>query len=253
MRAYMAFNKKEWTENLRTYRFFIMGIVFLLFGMMNPIVAKYTPALIEAIAPEMGLHLPEPTMLDSWVQFFKNIGQMGLLILVIVFGGTMANELNRGTLINMLTKGLKRSTVILSKFTMATILWTICYALNLAVTYVYTAYFWDINGMHHAFLAFFSLWFFGVLLISLVILGGVFFKNTYGSLLFTGGAVVMMTLLNISPKLHKYNPITLSFDNMSLLTAQKAAADFLPALVICAALVVLLIVLSVVTFNKKQL
>lgn len=250
MRAYLAFTKKEFTENLRTYKLLIMGAVFLLFGMMNPVLAKFTPEIIKASG--VNIDMPTPTALDSWGQFFKNVGQMGLLVLVIVFCGIMANEFSHGTLINILTKGLKRSTVILSKFTMAAIIWTLSYLLCYVVSYYYTAYFWSMNGMSHIFLTFFSLWLYGVLLITLVILGGVLFKNIYGSLLLTGGAVIVMTLINISPKLQKYNPITLSGDNMSLLTAQKAVSDFTPALIICAVLIVAVMITSIAVFNKKQ-
>lgn len=253
MRAYLAFTKKEFFENLRTYRLFIMLIVFLLFGFMNPAIAKIMPDILKSATTKgMKITIPTPTALDSWGQFFKNAGQMGLLVLVIVFCGIMANEFSRGTLINMLTKGLKRSTVIFSKFTMAAVIWTLSYLLCFIVTYFYTAYFWKMSGMHHVFLTFFSLWLFGILLITLLIFGGALFKNIYGSLLFTGGAMVVMMLINIAPKLQKYNPIILSSDNMSLLTAQKEVADFMPAIIICATLIIALVALSVAVFNKKQ-
>lgn len=251
MRAYLAFTKKEFTENLRTYKLLIMGAVFLLFGMMNPVLAKFTPEIINAAG--LNIDIPTPIALDSWAQFFKNAGQMGLLVLIIVFCGIMASEFSRGTLVNILTKGLKRSTVILAKFTMATVIWTLSYLLCYVVTYCYTAYFWSMDGMNHIFLSFFSLWLYGLLLIVLLILGGVLFKNIFGSLLLTGGTVIVMSLINISPKLQKYNPITLSSDNMSLLSAQKAVSDFMPALMICAALIVVLMMISITVFNKKQI
>lgn len=251
MRAYLAFTKKEFTENLRTYKLLIMGAVFLLFGMMNPVLAKFTPEIIKAAG--LNIDIPTPIALDSWAQFFKNAGQMGLLVLIIVFCGIMASEFSRGTLVNILTKGLKRSTVILAKFTMATVIWTLSYLLCYAVTYCYTAYFWSMDSMNHIFLSFFSLWLYGLLLIVLLILGGVLFKNIFGSLLLTGGTVIVMSLINISPKLQKYNPITLSSDNMSLLSAQKAVSDFMPALIICAALIVALMMISIAVFNKKQI
>lgn len=254
MRAYLSFTKKEFIENLRTYRIFIMMLVFLLFGFMNPAIAKLMPDILKSAEPAgMNITIPTPTALDSWGQFFKNAGQMGLLVLVIVFCGIMANEFSRGTLINILTKGMKRSIVILSKFTMAAVIWTVSYLLCFVVTYYYTTYFWKMDGLHHMFLTFFSLWLYGMLLIAMVILGGVLFKTIYGSLLLTGGIAVAMMLINISPKMQKYNPITLSSNNMSLLTGQKEAADFMPAVLICGALILIFITVSIMAFNKKQI
>lgn len=254
MRAYFSFTKKEFTESLRTYKLAIMLAVFLLFGIMSPLFAKLTPELLKSISIEgMVISAYEPTAMDSWAQFFKNVGQMGMIVLVIIFAGIMANEFSRGTLVNILTKGMKRHMVILSKFTVATVIWTLSYLLCLAVTYGYTAYFWEPAGLHHVFLAFFSPWVFGILLLTLLILGGTLFKTFSGSLLLCGGTVAVMSLLNIIPKVQKYNPIILFGDNTALLTDVKAAADVIPALAICAVLIILLIVASIVVFNKKQL
>ena len=178
---------------------------------------------------------------------------MGLLVLAIVFSGIMANEFTKGTLINILTKGMKRSTVILAKFTVAAVIWTIAYLLCLGVTYAYTSYYFTIEDLSNAFLAFSGMWLYGVLLVALILLGGVLFKSTYGSLLFTGGIVVAMTIVNIAPKLRKYNPVTLSVENMELIMAQKAASDFIPAVILCGGLVIISVVASIVVFNKKQL
>ncbi len=253
MRAYFAFTKKEFTENVRTYKLIIMLATFLIFGIMSPIFAKLMPELLKTLGDGISITVPEPTAIDSWAQFFKNVGQMGMFVLVIVFGGIMANEFSRGTLVNVLTRGMKRYTVILSKFTVATLIWTLSYLLCLAVTYGYTAYFWESYDLHHIFLAFFSLWLFGILLITLLILGGTLFKTFSGSLLLCGGAVVIMSLVNISPNLQKYNPITLSGNGIVLLTGQKSTADFVPAVIICTLFVFILMTVSIMVFNKKQL
>lgn len=254
MRAYFAFTKKEFTENLRTYKFVILLAIFLLFGIVNPLFAKLTPVLLESMATEgMMISIPEPTAMDSWTQFFKNVGQMGIIVLVILFAGIMANEFSRGTLINMLTKGMNRHTVILAKLTAATVMWTLSYLLCLAVSYGYTAYFWGNTLLHHAFLAFVGPWLFGILLISLLILGGALLKTFSGSLLLCGGVAVILFILNIFPVVQKYNPATLISDNMALLTGIKTWHDFSPAIVICTVLIIVSIAASIAVFNKKQM
>lgn len=254
MRTYLAFTKKEFVENLRTYKLMIMGAVFLIFGILSPLTAKFIPDILKMAGIDpAAMGMSSPTVMDSWAQFFKNTSQMGLLVLVIVFCGSMANEFSKGTLVNILTKGMKRSTVILSKFTMASIIWTVSYLLCLAVCWCYTAFYFTTSGLNNIFISFFSMWMYGILLIALVIFGGVLFKNIFGSLLLTGGVTVVMTLLNIIPKFQEYNPITLSSDNMALLMAQKGVSDVFPAVLICAILILAIIGASILTFNKKQI
>lgn len=253
MRTYLAFTKKEFTENWRTFKMMIMLVVFLIFGLMSPFMAKLTPEILKMAGMDpAALGMTNPTAMDSWSQFFKNVGQMGLLVLVIVFCGIMANEFSKGTLINMLTKGMKRSAVILSKFTVASVIWTLSYLLCLAVCYGYTAYYFTMIELNNGFVSFFSIWLYGILLIALVVFGGVLFKNIYGSLLLTGGAIVAMALINIVPKFQKYNPSTLAGENMALLMGQKNLSDILPAIIISAVLIVVVIVASIMAFNKKQ-
>ena len=254
MKPYFSFIKKEFLEHWRTYKILILAAVFLLLGMMGPIIAKITPDLINSL-PTNGIviTMPPPTAMDSWMQFFQNMGQLGLIVIVIVFCGIMATELNKGTLTNILTKGMRRGTVILSKLTVATLLWILSYLLALAVCYAYTAYFWPMGNLHNVFIAFFSMWLYGELLITLVILGGILFKNIYGSLLTAGGAVVVMSLINIAPKLQKYNPINLGGNNTPLLQAQKSVSDVAPAIYVCTALIIVVMAASIVIFNKKQL
>ena len=105
MRAYLAFTKKELFEFTKTYKLLLIVTVFLIFGFMNPVVAKFTPDLMESLMEEgIKISLPEPTIFDSWAQFFKNTTQIGLIVLVIIFSGLISNELSKGTLINMLDR-----------------------------------------------------------------------------------------------------------------------------------------------------
>ena len=255
MKAYIAFCKKELLEQVRTYRLIIMAAVFALFGILSPFTAKILPELLNGTDMGGGLivTLPEATALDSWAQFFKNIGQMGMLTLIIVFCGIIANELTRGTLTSILAKGVKRHTVIFAKFTVACAVWTLSYLLSFAIDYAYTVYFWGNDPVEHALLTFASPWVYGLFLLSLLILGGVLFKTLYGSLLSTGGVVLILSLLSIKPEFQKYNPISLASGTLGLLDGQKSPHDFTGALIICATLIVVCLAASVLTFDKKEL
>lgn len=255
MRVFLAFSKKEVTESIRTQKILIMVAVFVIFGLLSPLTAKFTPQILKSLGgiDPTALGMANPTAVDSWIQFFKNVSGIGLVVLAIVFSGLMANEFSKGAFIIMLTKGLHRSSVIFSKFAVSVMIWTISYVVSLAITWAYTAYYFDKVELNNAFLSFFALWLYGVLVISLLILGGVLFKTVYGSLLVSGGMAIILSLCNIIPKVETYNPATLVSINMALLTAKKAASDITPAVVICFCLIIITLLLSVLIFNKKQI
>ena len=252
MRGYLAFTKKEVLESLRTYKLLIMVIIFMFFGVLGPLMAKLTPKLLESLMTEgIQFIMPEPTALDSWAQFFKNVSQMGFLVIAIMFSGMMANEFNRGTFINILTKGLPRRTVILSKFTVASIIWTFSYMICFSLSYVYTAYFWRGDGVSNLLFSVLCLWLFGLLFMAEILLGGVIFKSIYGCLMYTGGFIVTLFILNIAPKIQPYNPLTLASKNMALLTGDTLPNDLWASIIVSIALVILSMVMAIVVFNQK--
>ena len=112
MRQLKAFIKKELLEQLRGGRAVILGILFCLFGIMNPATAKMLPWLLAIMSEQLaesGMHITEIEVdaMTSWTQFFKNMPML-LIVFIVMFSGIMTAEYQKGTLINVITKGLKR-------------------------------------------------------------------------------------------------------------------------------------------------
>ncbi len=235
MRAFFAFGKKEILEYIRTYKLLVVSTVFLLLGLLNPVTAKLMPSILGSVMPEgLTLSLPEPGAIDSWTQFYKNMTGIQLILFIILFSGSLPNELSGGTLINLLTKGLARPTVLWAKLASITAVWSLCYLLAFGATYGYTLYLLP-GELSNVGLAAFGMWLFGILLIAVMLLGGVLFANVYGSLLLTGGFVALMMLANFVPGLRACNPYRLASDNVSLLTGAAAASELtVPIMVSCA-------------------
>lgn len=147
MKALLAFIKKELKEQLRSGRLILLGILFVLFGIMNPAVAKLTPWLLEMSSDslaEIGMAVTTVTVsaMDSWGQFFRNM-PIALISFVLLESSIFTREYQTGTLVLSLTKGLERYKVVASKTIMLGTLWTVCYWICFGITYGYNAYFWD--------------------------------------------------------------------------------------------------------------
>ncbi len=252
MRAYTAFLRKEFMEFTRTYKLFILIGVFILLGLMNPFTAKLLPYLYK-IMEEQGLviNMPPPSALDSWTQFYGNVPQIGLITIVIIFSLLVSSEYTKGTLVNMLTKGLPRKTVILAKLTIATFMWTFAYALCFIISYVGTAFFWSSDGLSNIVFAALCLWIYGILLIFITLLGGIIIKNAFGGIAFAGGFVVIQMIIGIIPKVSEYLPSMLSGGSLSLITGAYEISDFMIPIIISLVLCVASLIASIRIFNKK--
>lgn len=254
MKGYMAFIKKEFTEQLRTYRIMILFAVFFLFGLMSPLTAKMLPNILSGMEMQgMVITIPEATAMDAYGQFFKNTTQLGVIVILLVFGGMISNELTRGTLINILAKGLGRHTVILSKYTAALAVWTAALAFAGAVNQGYTIYLFDIAGVKNIIFALFCLWLFGAFLLALIVLSSILTGGSFGGLILTATALACFLLLNIFPDLEKLNPIYLSSHNTEFLSGSLQPSDALWAVLVTIGLIIASIAASVSLFRKKKL
>ena len=68
----------------------------------------------------------------------------------------------------MLTKGLPRPAIILSKYIVTAVIMTVSYWLCFGITYGYTAYLWANTDLQHTLFAAFSLWIIGFMYLSIL-------------------------------------------------------------------------------------
>ena len=213
----IAFLKKEFWEQLRSGKMMFLGILFVLFGIMNPATAKLTPWLLETMADSlaqsgMTITVAEVSAMDSWVQFFKNI-PMALIAFVLMESSTFTKEYQSGTLLLSLTKGLARYKVVIAKTLALTVLWTLGYWLCFGITYGYNAYFWNNSVAQNLMYAAICWWVFGLWVVSLLILFSTLAGENTGVLVGTGGVALASSLLSIFPKLQKFLPTLLTYGN----------------------------------------
>ena len=256
MKPIIAFTKKELIEQVRTGKALFLGILFFLFGVMNPAVAKLTPWLMEMMADslaESGMIITEVTVtaLDSWMQFFKN-APMALIAFVLLEGGIFTKEYRSGTLVLSLTKGLKRCHVMLSKTVTLILMWSAAYWLCYGVTYAYTVYFWDNSIVSHLLPSVVFWWVFGLWVIALMVFFSTLSTTNTGVLIGTGAVALTSYLVAALPKISEYLPTFLAGGN-SLIYGLKSPDEYLSSLIVTAATGVILLALSFAIFNKKQL
>lgn len=256
MRQLTAFLQKEFTEVLRNSKLMICAVIFLLLGVMNPAIAKITPWLIEEFSnATSGTGIMVQTMeinaLTSWEQFYKNM-PMGIVIFVLMFSGIVATELQKGTLINIVTKGMQRWKIMAAKTALLLVLWTGMYFLSYIITYIYNDFYWDNGVAKHLLFSAFCLYFLGVWLISLIMMMSSWVDNSASVSIGTCGIFVACYMLSMIPKLQEYLPTKLMACS-KLPFGVGEPSDFVAAIVVVAVWSIANIVIGIIIFNKKNL
>lgn len=256
MKTMIAFIKKELVEQLRTSKVMLLGLIFILFGIMNPAIAKLTPWLLETMADslaESGMIVTNVTVsaMDSWVQFFKNI-PMALIAFILIESNIFTKEYQSGTLLLALTKGLERYKIVISKTAVLIGLWSFNFWMCFGITYGYNAYFWDNSVAKNLLFSVTCWWLFGVWVLALLVLFSTLVNANSGVLVGTGAVVLGLYLLGLVPKVKDYLP-TLLMDGNALIYGISDIKDYTTALLVAGVMLLVSFFVGIILFNKKQL
>jgi ABC-2 type transport system permease protein len=208
MKQFLVLFKKEMLELMRSRKFMILGVVFVIFAVLSVITAKITPQLLKSFSvPGMSIDLPEPTYLDSADQFFKNNGQLLVFILIFVVSGVIADEKIKHTLEIILAKPVSRVKFVLAKFSAVFLTIFSVYLLSSLLFYFYTV----------SVFSSFNLWYFiiaallgliWILVVAVLTLFGSAWTNSGLKAAGIGfiGMIVLTLLPALLPKFAKYFP-----------------------------------------------
>lgn len=131
--------RKELLEQWRTKRLLVVAVVFTLLGIGSPLLARYTPELIEAVGGlDIQIEFPTPTVADAVAQFLKNLGQAGILTAILLAMGSVANEKERGTAALILSKPASRAAFLLAKLLAIGTTLAVSLAIASVAAYVYS-------------------------------------------------------------------------------------------------------------------
>lgn len=154
-------------------------------------------------------------------------------------------------MINMITKGLSRWKIVISKSVVLLLLWSFGYWMCYGITYAYNEYFWDNSIAKDVGFASFCVYMLGVWLIALMMLMSTLFSSGSAVAVGTGGVLFVLYLLSMLPYLKEYLP-TYLMGASGLLSGAGEAGDYTTALVVASGLTVVQLVFAVLMFNRKD-
>lgn len=248
-----AFFKLECRVALRRYRWLLLGLVFLLFGIEAPLVAKLTPVLVQSLGTDLRITMPAPTSVTAWQQYYKTATQIGALLLALASSGTVSRELAGGTLVNLVTKDLTRPTVIAVKYLIAVGEWLACMGLAALTSWGYTAYYFKDDQSAHPLAALMPLLLFGLLFMALTVFGSTLSKSGVVGFAVAAGTQLALTLVNLWAPAQRFNPVSLVSDNLAILQGQERLAHLVPAMVITVLAAGALVGAGIEVLKRKRL
>lgn len=251
----IPFLKKEILEQFRRKRVLLLGILFAAFALLGVATAKLTPVIMEMFADDLAAsgmvyEITDSTIMDAWMQFFKNAA-IPLIVVIILWGGAFTGEYQKHTLIPLVTKGLSRTGIFAAKMITAALVWTAGFALYFAIFYGYAEFYWGNASVKHIALAVSMYWLYGLWLLAILGLFSSFAGTTMQVLLGVGGVFFVVSFLEFIPKLPGKLPTALT-GGLSLLQGKSVPADFTFPILLVIVCIVLCLAGGVLLIQKKE-
>jgi ABC-2 type transport system permease protein len=141
MKKWSVLFRKEWLEMSRNYKMIWIPLVFILFGLLQPVTNYYMPDIMKNASnlPEGTIiEIPIPSSGEVLAQTLSQFNQMGVLVLILAFMGIVAAERRTGMIKAILVKPVNYTSYIMAKWVSALLLSAVAVALGMLASWYYT-------------------------------------------------------------------------------------------------------------------
>ena len=251
--VFRAALRKEFTEQWRTYRFLVLIIVILFFGLSSPLLAKYTPDLLKMVSgsSNLSINLPAPTVMDAVGQYVKNSSQFGFLLALLFTMGTVVQEKERRTAAMILVKPVTRATFLAAKFLALSLAFLASLVLAGLGAYYYTVILFQPVNFGNWMLMNLLLWLYLTLYIALTMMFSTISRSQAAAAGLSFGVLLVLSLAGSIGKIADYLPAQLISWGVSLFAA--SSTPYWWSLGISLGVIAACLVISWVVFRKQEL
>lgn len=253
MRGFWAFARKEAVEIVRTWRIWVLPGIILFFAVTGPVIAQFTPEIVGAMAGSQfgGFRLPDPTYLDSYAQWIKNVSGIAFFALIVIYAGSVSSEQRSGTAVLVLTKPVSRAAFIVAKAMVHVLFLASTIVIGAAITWSGTLLVFGKAPLGPLWSSTAAWLVFGALFVTLMILASVITGSQGGASGIGIGVYALLSLAGLWKPMAEYSPAGL-VTGPSMLALGRDSAILWPVVTSLVA-TVLLVVLAAMVFLRKEL
>jgi ABC-2 type transport system permease protein len=245
---------KEIQEVFRTSKIYVLPLIFLFLGLTSPLSTKLLPELLANINGGIKIVLPEQHWFDAFLGFHKNLNQMALIAIILVFMGSVADEKNKGTAILVLTKPVSRAKFVISKFLVAWLLIIFSGFLGYSVCSAYTYLLFNDFQFASTFSAFILFLISATNLLAFTIAFSTILRSSIGAGGLALGYYIFNSLLPmIGSKITNLLPGNLVFLQSDILVGKSGFYDSYWTIIVTILLSVFILYIAVKKFNNEEL
>ncbi|TCT17960.1 ABC-2 type transport system permease protein [Melghiribacillus thermohalophilus] len=249
--------KKELLENWRNFKWIWVPIVFILFGIMDPITTYYMPKIIDAVGglPEGAqINIPQPPPEQALLMSINEYSSLGVLMIVLITMGIISGEKKSGVAELILSRPVSFTNYITAKWASSILLILVSFITGMMFSWYYVNLLFGDLSLSQVFGAIFIYGFWLILVVSITMLISTLFKIP-GLVGFISVLIVIFIhmLTSIFRHILTYSPANLSSYVSAYLYTGEMTADMWSTIFVTLIGIVLLLTSSIFILRNREI
>jgi ABC-2 type transport system permease protein len=242
----------EWLRMTRTPRWIALFGVYLLFGLLGPVMAKYIGFFLENVQSEITIIAPAPTPKDGIVNYVNQVGQLGLIVVVAIAASALAFDAHRGlsTFLRTRTDGMWG--LVRPRFFATAVAAVLAYSLGLLAAWYETALLLGSLPPGAMLAGWLCESLYLIFAVAVVAASASIARSTLATVGIALTTLIVLSIVGSLGVLHDWLPSTLVGAPVDLLTG-TLLTDYLPAMAVTVVTGVGLVALAVVRLRQREI
>lgn len=246
----MTLWRLEWLRLVRTHRLVALLGVYAFFGLTTPLMARYMDEILKSLGDGVQLTMAEPNAADAIAMFASNVGQLGVLTVLVIAVPALGADPGGARTIFLRTRVHRDRDLVLPALAVNGLAATAAWTCGLALAYYEAAVLFAPPDAGMILLG----WLFGVVyhwfLVALALLSTRLTRGTVGAIVLPVAVLLALGLAGAPRSVNAWMPTTLLGATGKLLRLGDPSQFVTTALVTLAATV--LAVLAGIRLTRRR-
>lgn len=242
----------EWLRLFRTPRWIALFGVYLVFGLLGPVTAKYLADILQRVQSEMTILVPAPQPRDGIVNYLGQVTQTGLVVVVVIAAGALAFDSRRGIAVFLRTRTSSMWRLLEPRLLVPIVAAVLAYAVGLLAAWYETALLLGPLPPGAMLAGFICQAGYLAFVVTVVAAAAAVTRGVLPTVGTALGGLILLSVAGSVSAIHRWLPSTLAGAQAELLTT-ATMSDFVPALVVAAVACVALTGFAVHRLGRRQL
>lgn len=249
----MTLARLEWLRLRRTWRGPVLLVLFLFFGLVSPLTARYLADILDRFGGgELQVTVPDPVPADGLTQYLGNIHQIGLLLVIVVAASGLAIDASPDVSAFFRTRVTSLSRLIITRMAVYACAATIAFIAGALASWYETAVLLGalpVAGMIAGVVL--SLGYYSFIVAVVALSASVARSALAVSALAFGIAILEQLLWGLFPPIARWSPARLGFA-LSDLAQGASAVDYWSALVTTVLVTIVLTATAIRLLERRE-